>query len=142
MNQTSKALRGRILFVEDDQETLNLVGMMLGLSGYEAISASTVKDGLKLAKDGKFDLILLDWYFRDGTGLELCRTIRSFDSDTPIFFYTGVALEPKLKNAQVAGAQGFLVKPIDFDKLLDTIAEYGLSRDSSGKQNTDSQQGL
>jgi DNA-binding response OmpR family regulator len=129
MNQTPKPLRGRVLFVEDDQETLNIVGMMLGLSGYEAISASTVKDGIKFAKDGKLDLILLDWYFRDGTGIELCQTIRSFDAETPIFFYTGVALEAKLKNAQAAGAQGFLIKPIDFEKLLETITEYVLLRD-------------
>lgn len=132
MNQQSKALRGRILFVEDDQETLNMVGMMLGLSGYEAVSASTVRDGLTLAKAGKFDLILLDWYFRDGTGLELCQTIRAFDAETPIFFYTGVALEHKLRNAKVAGAQGFLIKPLDFDRLLETIAEYALNKDGSG----------
>jgi len=126
MSRASKASKGRILFVEDDQDTCMMVCSMLGLSGYDGVSATTVEAGLNLAKAGKFDLILLDWYFEDGTGLELCKSIRLFDSKTPIFFYTGVALEPKLENARKAGAQGFLIKPVEFDQLLEVVAEYVL----------------
>lgn len=131
MTKASRASKGRILFVEDDQNTCILICSMLGLSGYDGVSASTVERGLKRAKEGGFDLILLDWYFDDGTGLELCKMIRSFDTETPIFFYTGVATDSKLENATLAGAQGFLVKPVELDKLLDIVTEYVLSKTDS-----------
>lgn len=134
MSGTSKATKGRILFVEEDRETRDLVCTMLGFSGYEAVSASTISEATKFIKNGKFDLILLDWYFDDGTGIDLCKTIRSLDGDTPVFFYTGVDLEPKLQRARAAGAQGFLIKPLDFDKLLETVAEYALANnDGDGR---------
>lgn len=130
-NQTKENQQGRILFVEDDAEIRTLVSTMLGYYGYEAVSASKVVDGLMLAKTTRFDLIMIDWYFSDGTGMELCKAIRSFDTKTPIYFYTGVELEPKLQQARIAGAQGFFSKPMDVDQLLQTIAKYILREETS-----------
>jgi DNA-binding response OmpR family regulator len=111
----------RILCVDDDLDTCQMVETLLRLSGYEVTYAMTVADGSTLAKKGGFDLYLLDWYFPDGSGIELCQYIRMFDATTPILFCSGAAYETDIKRAMGAGAQGYLVKPTDVENLIDSI---------------------
>ncbi|HEX8185649.1 MAG TPA: response regulator [Blastocatellia bacterium] len=125
-----KEVKGRILFIDDDQDTCEMMRVLLGMEGYEAALASGVSEGLSLALAESFDLILIDWYFEDGTGIELCRMIRAFDGEIPIFFYTGVAYESELKKALKAGAQGCFVKPVDMKDLIQTVSRYSSSKES------------
>jgi DNA-binding response OmpR family regulator len=124
-----KEAKGRILFVDDDQDTCEMMRALLGMEGYEAVLASGVSEGLSLARAESFDLILVDWYFEDGTGVELCRMIRAFDGEIPIFFYTGVTYESELKKALKAGAQGCFVKPVDMNDLMQTVSRYSSSKE-------------
>ena len=80
--------------------------------------------GLALAASDNFDLILLDWVFADGTGIELCKMIRRTNAAGPILFYSGMALKDDIDNAMSAGAQGFLVKPVDFEVLLQSVSRF------------------
>jgi DNA-binding response OmpR family regulator len=107
-----------VLFVEEDERTRVEVSTRLEVWGYEPELASTMNEALKLVQQRKYGLILLDWYYKDGTGIGLCEAIRSFDIQTPILFYTGVSLEPKLERARKAGAQGFISKPIGKDEFI------------------------
>lgn len=105
----------RILFVEDHEDTRTMIAVVLGSNGYEVETADDCEGGLRLARDGGFDLILLDYKYADGTGEELCRLIRRSDRLTPILFFSGV--DPRLqREALSCGAQGFVLKP-DFDRL-------------------------
>jgi DNA-binding response OmpR family regulator len=54
------------------------------LKDYEVTGAHSMDDALKKVTDERFDLYLLDYHLPDGTGLELCLRIRSFDKVTPI----------------------------------------------------------
>ena len=100
----------RILFVEDHEDTRHLMEVFLRAEGYEVAAAGGYREGLRLARAGGFDLILLDYQYADGTGEELCRLIREFDPRTPILFFSGV--DPKLLGAALScGAQGFVLKP-------------------------------
>ena len=102
----------RILVVEDHDDTRLMMAAMLGARGYG--------EGLRLAGDGRHDLILLDYRYADGTGAELCRQIRESDPDTPILFFSGV--DPKLqREALSCGAQGFVLKP-NFDDLWGEVS--------------------
>ena len=121
-NLKAKSARGHILFLDDDSDTCEMVNLMLGYAGYEVVVGRSVADGLRLARDKRFDLILVDWFLSDGLGLDLCRAVRQFDGNTPIFFYTGMALERHIHTALEAGAQGCLVKPVEMETLLQTIA--------------------
>jgi two-component system response regulator AtoC len=116
-----QGLKGRILFVDNDPDTCEMVRTLLGNAGYEVLSALTVTEGLRLAKNEPCDLILLDWYFDDGTGIELCQMIRTFNKKVPIMFYTGEADERSVKSAVNAGAQGYLIKPCPVEKLQRAI---------------------
>jgi DNA-binding response OmpR family regulator len=113
----------RILFLDDDKDTCEMVGLILGQAGYEVVMGRSVAEGLRLTRTIRFDLILLDWHFADGTGIELCRAVREFDGDTPIFLYTGMAYQHHISTALQAGAQGCLVKPVEMETLLKTVAE-------------------
>lgn len=122
-----------ILFVEEDETARLFVSTRLEVWGYRAESVSTIRDAVKIAEKEKFDLILLDWYYKDGTGLELCEMIRSFDTETPILFYTGVALDAKLEKAKRAGARGFIGKPIEMDEFIEAVDKHIQDHNFLGK---------
>jgi DNA-binding response OmpR family regulator len=56
------------------------------------------------------------------SGTDLCEALRKFDETTPILFYSGAAYEKDKEAARLAGAQGYLVKPADFDQLIAEVA--------------------
>lgn len=117
----TRETKGQILFVDEDSDTRELVYTLLERAGYHTVTASSVTEGQRQAETKGFDLILLDWFLKDGTGIDLCRWIRGIDDETPIFFYTGVAFPQELKKALDAGAQGYFIKPVEIDSLLRTI---------------------
>src|SRR5262245_41789932 len=111
----------RILYVEEHVESCELLVLWLNSSGYEVVSANTLSDGLRLAKSGTFVAYILSGKFIDGTGLDLCRQIRLFDSNTPIIFYSAMTRDSDLVGAVNAGAQAYLIKPNDFEQIEPTI---------------------
>ena len=123
------SVKGRILFLDDNEDTCELLDLVLSQAGYEIVIGRSIAEGLQLIKGKPFDMILLDWYFSDGTGVELCQMIRESDGQTPIFFYTGVAQEQYIRSGLQAGAQGFFIKPVDMDTLLQTISSQVGSRE-------------
>lgn len=113
----------KILYLEDHEDTRELVSLVLRNEGYSLISDNTFSGALALAQTTSFDLIMLDNSLVDGSGLEFCRRVREFDAVTPILFYSGGAYESDKLNAARAGAQGYLVKPCSFSELLRTISD-------------------
>src|SRR5215467_4687635 len=101
----------RVLYIEDHEDTRELVTLVLNQKSYEVVSDSTIKNGVALAGSQHFDLYLLDSWLPDGSGLELCRMIREFDKATPIVFYSAAAYEIDRDQAINCGAQAYLIKP-------------------------------
>ena len=118
-NQTSHPKR--ILYIEDDEDTSEMVSLLLTRSNYEIISADSFLEGLNLTKQSSFDLYLIDHTLADGSGIDLCRQIRSFDSKIPIVFCSGYADEEHQRAALDSGAQYYLSKPFDPDELIALI---------------------
>jgi CheY-like chemotaxis protein len=112
--------RKRILCVDDHEDTRDLMQVLLGQYGYEAVIAASVTDALETARSGGLALCILDHWITDGNGVELCQQIRAFDSHTPIMFYSGAGYRTDIQKGLDAGAQAYLVKP-DFDRLKPTI---------------------
>jgi DNA-binding response OmpR family regulator len=118
------ATKRRILCIDDDSDTCELLTVCLGLDGYEVVTATTFQEAARLAKEELFDLYLIDERLPDGEGLNLCRAIRAFDRHTPIVFYSADARQATRQAASNAGAQAFLVKPCDPAFLSDTLHEH------------------
>ena len=112
--------RKRIMCVEDDEDTRDMMHFLLGEYGYEPVIAASVSDALERARSGGLALCILDPWFIESNGIELCQQIRTFDSDMPIVFYSGAAYESDIQKGLDAGAQAYVVKP-DFDHLKETI---------------------
>jgi two-component system, chemotaxis family, chemotaxis protein CheY len=129
--------KGRILFVNDDPDTYELVTLVMKEIGYETVIAMNINEGLNKVKAQEFDFILIDWFFEDGMGIDLCRNIRGFDGQTPIFFYTGECRQIEINKALAAGAQGCFLKPVEISYLMKT-----LTRQNTDKRiKTDEEQG-
>lgn len=109
----------RVLFVEDTADTRDLVEFSLQQEGFQVTGVQTAEEGLTLAREKTFELILLDIGLPDKDGLELCREIRSFDGRTPILFYTAFAELLDMAEAAKAGAQGCIRKPEDTPRLAE-----------------------
>src|ERR1043166_10124304 len=83
----------RVLYIEDHEDTRELVTLVLEQRSFEVVTGSTIQSGIALAASQDFDLYLLDSWLPDGSGLDLCRQIRQFDPLTPILFYSAAAYE-------------------------------------------------
>jgi DNA-binding response OmpR family regulator len=117
---SASVARKRILCVDDDQDTREMMHVLLGEYGYEAVIAASVPDALERARSGGPALCILDHWMTEGNGVDLCQQIRIFDSSTPIMFYSGAGYGTDIQKGLDAGAQAYLVKP-DFDRLRPTI---------------------
>ena len=111
----------RILYVEEDQDSCELLVLLLSDSGHEVATANTMSEGLRLAKSGTFDAYVLGDWFSDGSGLELCRELRLFDPHTPIIFYSALSSDRDRQAAMSAGAQAYLIKPDGLEKIESTV---------------------
>lgn len=114
----------RILFTEDDPDTREMLFYLLRSEGYSVVCVESADEGLSLAKNEEFDLYLLDNWLPGLTGCELTKIIREFNKTTPILFYSGVADKAHIEEARLAGAQGYLVKPVNNDDLISEIRRF------------------
>src|ERR1041385_686460 len=112
----------RVLYIEDHDDTRELVTLVLEQRSYEVVTGSTIKTGIALAGSQDFDLYLLDSWLPDGSGLELCRQIREFDKATPILFYSAAAYEMDRAEAIKSGAQAYLIKPSHPSELCSLVS--------------------
>jgi DNA-binding response OmpR family regulator len=117
--------KGNILCVDDDPDTREMLTVLLGLGGHEVMATGTISEGIQLAIAHNIDLILLDWVLEDGTGIELCRELRSIGVTAPVLFYSGKDITNELRDdAMRAGAQGFLTKPVDVNTILQSVSDF------------------
>ncbi|HEX7295596.1 MAG TPA: response regulator [Pyrinomonadaceae bacterium] len=123
------AIKKHILYIEDHEDTRELISFVLKQRNYEVTTSETIESGVRLASENKYDLYLLDSWLPDGSGLELCRKIREFDGRTPILFYSAAAFEIDRELALRNGAQGYLTKPTHNAELCDLISVLINNRD-------------
>ena len=110
-------LQRHILYIEDHEDTRELVSLLLEESNYRVTTACSVKDALNLAREGGFDLYIIDSWLPDGTGIEFCQRLREFDPGTPIMFLSAAAYDTDIQAAMDNGALRYLVKPTDLQLL-------------------------
>jgi DNA-binding response OmpR family regulator len=110
-----------VLYIEDDADTRELVWFVLTKNNCRVTLASDCEEALRLARNTSFDLYIVDNWMPGGSGIDFCRQLRQFDAKTPILFYSGAAYDSDKYEALAAGAQGYLTKPVDNDKLAEEV---------------------
>ncbi|MBI4697706.1 MAG: response regulator transcription factor [Nitrospirae bacterium] len=122
----------RILLVEDEKNVARFIKKGLTEEFYTVEVAVNGKDGLFMASNAAYDLIILDVMLPDIDGMELCKRLRSSNIKTPIMMLTAVdAVESKVKGLDI-GADDYLTKPFVFEEFLARIRSL-LRRSTSGE---------
>ena len=124
----------KILIIDDDVDTLKLVGMMLQKQGYQIFAAANGEQGLTQAEAENPDLILLDVMMPELDGYEVAKRLRanSLTANTPILMFTAkTQLDDKVAGFE-AGADDYLTKPTHPTELSAHVKAL-LARSSKGK---------
>ncbi len=108
----------RILIVEDEESILMALEDDLGLEGYEVFSATDGERGLAMAREGGYDLIVLDIMLPKIDGFEVCKQLRQTGVDTPILMLTAKSQEIDKVLGLELGADDYVTKPFSPRELL------------------------
>jgi DNA-binding response OmpR family regulator len=110
----------KILLVEDEPNIARFVELELGHEGYEVTKAEDGREGLKLAEEGSYDLMLLDIMLPGLNGLEVLRRLRK-SSQLPVIMLTARdAVMDKVTGLDM-GADDYITKPFSIEELLARI---------------------
>lgn len=111
----------KILIIEDEKGIVNFLKQGLEEEGYSVTSACNGADGLELAINNTFDLILLDWMLPKLSGIEVCKAIRKNSKIIPILFLTAKDTVQETIEGLKSGANDYIKKPFSFEELLERI---------------------
>jgi len=119
-------MQKRILIAEDSATILEIIRQTVEAGGYAALTAVDGQETLEKARKEAPDLIILDLMLPKLDGYKVCRFLK-FDAKykkIPIIILTARAQESDKQLSQEVGADAYLNKPFDPEKLLAKIAEF------------------
>jgi two-component system cell cycle response regulator DivK len=112
-----------ILIVEDNEKNLKLVRDLLQVKGYQTLEARTAEEGIRLAREVRPALILMDIQLPGMNGIEALRTIRE-DPNTkeiPVIAVTASVMDQHRQEIASAGFNGYIRKPIDIKEFINEV---------------------
>ena len=101
----------RILCVDDDEDTRDLLAHLLDYSDLEAVAVQDTASALRLIGQEKFSLYIIDGQLPGVSGIGLCEEIRKHDKKTPVVIFSGHAFDSDREAGMLAGANVYIVKP-------------------------------
>ncbi len=115
----------KILAVDDEPDVLLIVQTGLEVEGFDVVTARNGREALEQARAEKPDVILLDVMMPEMDGFEVLGKLKE-DDDTamiPVIMLTGVSEKSKIQNALMGGTEYYIVKPFEFDELLNKVRQ-------------------
>ena len=116
----------RVLLVEDDDDNRELMAEVLATSGFDVVSVSSGRDGLRSLAERSVDVIVTDVGMPGMGGLELATAAKRVAPSVPIIVVTGWAEREDISSAREIDA--VLVKPVDPDVLAQAVSDVARSR--------------
>ncbi len=116
----------RILFVDDDPDTLETMARAVQIYGHQAVIASSGQEALAKTLAATPDLIFIDMRLPDISGDELVNQLhlQKLTQDVPICMLTASVEQEAEALAKAAGASEYLTKPVRLQKLIEIIRQY------------------
>ncbi len=114
----------KLLYVEDDEDSIYMLSNRLLREGFEVVIARTGIEGVELAASEKPDLVILDLVLPEMSGFDAARRLRACEetSGIPIVALSASVLPEHRHLAIDAGCDDFEVKPVEFSRLLEKIS--------------------
>lgn len=122
-NEGSRGMAEKILVIDDEDTTVQLISILLERRGFEVVKAYSAEDGLRKAYRHQPDLVLLDIMMPDMDGWEVCKRLREM-SDVPIIFLTARGDVKDMVRGLEMGADDYMPKPYDNDELVARIRAH------------------
>ncbi len=112
-----------ILIVEDNEKNLKLVRDVLQVKGFSTLEAGTAEDGIRLARENKPDLILMDIHLPGMNGIEALKVLRgeAATAAIPVIAVTASVMQQDRKQITEAGFDAYVGKPINLKEFLDAV---------------------
>jgi CheY-like chemotaxis protein len=122
-------IEGCVLLVEDNEDSREMMSTLLRLKGFEVIEAANGADGVRLARQHRPHIAIIDIGLPDIDGYDVARRLRASGVTRGIRLValTGYGQESDRRQALLSGFDRHLVKPIDTEMLLSTIAQLNVS---------------
>lgn len=126
----------RILIVDDDPATLDVLDFSLTLQGHEALRAVDGAEAVDVARREVPDVVLLDWMMPVMNGILAARTLRDDPVTTaiPIIMLTALGRDADLLRGYQSGVASYLTKPVDVEVLsaeISRLAEMSTTREAT-----------
>jgi len=113
----------RVLVIDDDDPSREVMELLLRKAGFCVQSVNNGADGVALVRDGAADLVLVDLFLPDKSGIEILREIRQLAPEIEVVVITGHASAQTAVTAMKEGAFDYITKPVNFDELKIVIAK-------------------
>ena len=125
-----KSNKGKIMIVDDEEDVIIIMGKILTKKGYEVITACDGLECIKKVETEPPDLILLDNIMPNMDGPAVLSKLKASKKtkDLPVIIVTALADRECIVGAQKGGAAEYIVKPFDYETLLEKIAQVLKSR--------------
>jgi two-component system KDP operon response regulator KdpE len=113
----------KILVIDDEEPTVQLITMLLDRRGFDVIKAFSAEEGLRQAYRHQPDLVLVDIMMPEMDGWEVCKRLREM-SDVPIIFLTARGEVRDVVRGLEMGADDYVIKPYDNDELIARVKAH------------------
>lgn len=122
----SKDMSKTVLIVEDNELNMKLFHDLLESQGYATLQTRDGIDALKIARENRPDLILMDIQLPEVSGLEVAKWIKEDDNlkAIPIIAVTAFAMKGDEEKIRQGGCEAYLAKPISVAKFLETVQKF------------------
>jgi CheY-like chemotaxis protein/drug/metabolite transporter superfamily protein YnfA/putative methionine-R-sulfoxide reductase with GAF domain len=124
----------KILAIDDQQLILDLISAMCQTVGYDVITADTGRQGLDLATENDFDVVLTDLAMPGMSGLEVAEEIKKAKPNVPIILITGWEVNIEKERLDTSGIIKVLYKPFRIEQLTEIINDLVEQKYSSGNK--------
>ena len=115
-----------VLVVEDNELNMKLFHDLLEAHGYNILQAKEGMDALRLAREHKPDLILMDIQLSEVSGLEVTKWIKEDDDlkSIPVIAVTAFAMKGDEEKIREGGCEAYIAKPISVTNFLETVQRF------------------
>ena len=110
-----------ILIVDDDVGVCQTLADILEAKGYQVDTATDGFQAIEKAREAAFDVALMDMKMPGMNGVETYRKMKKSELKTKVIMITAYALEELIREAYVEGIVGVMHKPLEVDKLIESI---------------------